>query len=36
MNACYIDINRGGKHIMARFTEEHLREFLREREVKAG
>ena len=32
----YIDVNKGGKHILARFTEEHLREFLREREVKAG
>ena len=32
----YIDVNRGGKQIRARFTEEHIEEFLREREVKAG
>jgi excisionase family DNA binding protein len=32
----YIDINKGGRHIMARFTEGHIEEFLREREVKAG
>ncbi len=32
----YIDINKGGKHIMARFTEGHIEEFLREREVQAG
>lgn len=32
----YIDINQGGKLIMARFTEEHIQTFLREREVKAG
>ena len=32
----YIDINRGGKQIMARFTEGHIEEFLRSREVKAG
>lgn len=27
----YIDINKGGRHIMARFTEGHIEEFLRER-----
>lgn len=32
----YIDINRGGRHIMARFTEGHIEDFLREREVQAG
>jgi len=32
----YIDINRGGRHIMARFTESHIEEFLREREIQAG
>lgn len=32
----YIDINRGGRHIMARFTEGHIEEFMREREVQAG
>ena len=32
----YIDINKGGRHIMARFTEGHIEEFLREREVQAG
>ena len=32
----YIDINKGGKLIMARFTEGHIEEFLREREVRAG
>ena len=32
----YIDINKGGKLIMARFTEAHIQEFLRSREVKAG
>lgn len=32
----YIDINKGGRRIMARFTEEHIQEFLRQREVKAG
>lgn len=32
----YIDINKGGRHIMARFTEGHIEDFLREREVQAG
>jgi len=32
----YIDINKGGRHIMARFTESHIEEFLKEREVQAG
>ena len=32
----YIDINKGGKQIMARFTEDHIEEFLRSREVQAG
>ncbi len=32
----YIDINKGGTQIMARFTEDHIQEFLREREVQAG
>lgn len=32
----YIDINKGGRHIMARFTEGHIEEFLKEREVQAG
>ncbi len=32
----YIDINKGGRHIMARFTEGHIEEFMREREVQAG
>ena len=32
----YIDINKGGRHIMARFTGGHIKEFLREREVQAG
>ena len=32
----YIDINKGGRHIMARFTEDHIEEFLRSREVQAG
>lgn len=32
----YIDVNKGGKQIRARFTEEHIQEFLRRKEVKAG
>lgn len=32
----YIDVNKGGKNIQARFTRAHLDEFKREREVKAG
>ena len=32
----YIDINKGGRHIMARFTESHIEEFLKEREVQVG
>lgn len=32
----YIDVNKGGKQIIARFTEEHIQEFLRRKEVKAG
>lgn len=32
----YIDMNKGGKQIIARFTEEHIQEFLRRKEVKAG
>lgn len=32
----YIDVNKGGKQIIARFTEEHIQEFLRRREVQAG
>ncbi len=32
----YIDINKGGRHMMVRFSEKHLAEFLREREVQAG
>jgi len=31
----YIDLNRGGRHMMARFTQRHIEEFLREREVQA-
>lgn len=32
----YIDINKGGKHMMVRFTTKHIEDFLREREVQAG
>jgi excisionase family DNA binding protein len=32
----YIDINKGGRHIMARFTTKHIEDFLREREVQPG
>ena len=32
----YIDLNRGGRHMMVRFSEKHLAEFLREREVEAS
>ncbi|MGI6352597.1 MAG: helix-turn-helix domain-containing protein [Armatimonadota bacterium] len=29
----YIDLNKGGRHMMVRFTKRHLAEFLREREA---
>ena len=29
----YIDMNRGGQQIVARFTEQHIQDFLAEREV---
>ena len=32
----YIDLNKGGKHIRARFTRQHLEEFMAKNEVKAG
>ena len=32
----YIDLNRGGRHMMVRFTTKHIEDFLREREVQAG
>lgn len=32
----YIDLNKGGRQIMARFTEQHITEFLAGREVHAG
>lgn len=32
----YIDINKGGSQIHARFTQEHLDDFKRRCEVKAG
>jgi excisionase family DNA binding protein len=32
----YIDINKGGRHMMVRFTTKHIEDFLREREVQAG
>lgn len=31
----YIDINKGGRQIMCRFTEQHIEEFLRKREIRA-
>lgn len=32
----YIDLNKGGRRIHARFTRQHLEDFLTENEVKAG
>lgn len=32
----YIDLNKGGRRINARFTRQHLEDFLTENEVKAG
>lgn len=32
----YVDMNRGGRYIKARFTEEHLAEYLQRNEIKAG
>ena len=32
----YIDLNKGGRRIRARFTRQHLEDFLTENEVKAG
>ncbi len=32
----YIDLNKGGKYIHARFTQKHLDDFLKKNEVKAG
>lgn len=32
----YININPGGKYIHARFTQQHLEDFLKRNEVKAG
>jgi excisionase family DNA binding protein len=32
----YININKGGKYIFARFTKQHVEDFLKECEVKAG
>ncbi len=32
----YINLNKGGSNIQARFTKEHLEDFMRKCEVKAG
>lgn len=32
----YVDLNRGGKNIKAGFAEEHLRDYMKRNEVKAG
>lgn len=32
----YVDINMGGTYIKARFTRQHLEDFMRKCEVKAG
>jgi excisionase family DNA binding protein len=32
----YIDLNKGGKYIQARFTRKHLEDFMARNEVKAG
>lgn len=32
----YINVNRGGKYIHARFTKQHLENFMERNEVKAG
>ncbi len=32
----YVDINRGGTYIVARFTKKHLEDFIAKGEVKAG
>lgn len=32
----YIDLNKGGTNIRARFTKQHLEDFLKRNEVKAG
>ena len=32
----YININKGGEYIYARFTRKHIEDFLRKCEVKAG
>jgi excisionase family DNA binding protein len=32
----YVDLNRGGTYIKARFTEEHLRDYMKRNEVKAS
>ena len=32
----YINLNKGGSNIQARFTRQHLEDFLKKSEVKAG
>lgn len=32
----YINVNKGGRYIYARFTRKHLDDFLKKNEVKAG
>lgn len=32
----YINVNKGGRYIYARFTRKHLEDFLKQNEVKAG
>jgi len=32
----YIDLNKGGRYIYARFTKRHLEDFMARNEVKAG
>lgn len=32
----YMDINKGGQYIHARFTKQHVEDFLKKCEVKAG
>ena len=32
----YINVNKGGRYIYARFTQQHLKDYLSKNEVKAG
>ncbi|MGB4425749.1 MAG: helix-turn-helix domain-containing protein [Limnochordia bacterium] len=32
----YINLNKGGRYIKARFTPEHINAYLRQREIKVG